>query len=79
MQFFHHELSTDVYPSEPLAVDHPLRKLRNVILSSHRAGAIGEALLNIGRIVTRDMEAILNGLIPQEMQTAQPENIQLRG
>jgi hypothetical protein len=36
-------------------------------------------LLNIGRLVTRDMEAILNGLIPQEMQTAQPEYIRLRG
>ena len=69
----------DVYPQEPLPLDHPIRKLPNVILSSHRAGAIGEALLNIGRLVTRDMEAILNGLIPQEMQTAQPEYIRLRG
>ena len=69
----------DVYPQEPLPLDHPIRKLPNVILSSHRAGAIGEALLNIGRLVTRDMEAILKGLIPQEMQTAQPEYIRLRG
>lgn len=69
----------DVYPQEPLPLDHPIRKLPNVILSSHRAGAIGEALLNIGRLVTHDMEAILNGLIPQEMQTAQPEYIRLRG
>ena len=49
-----------------------------MILSSHRAGAIGDALLNIGRIVVNDMEAILKGLIPQEMQVAQPEYIQLR-
>ncbi len=69
----------DVYPQEPLPLDHPIRKLPNVILSSHRAGAISEALLNIGCLVTRDMEAILNGLIPQEMQTAQPEYIRLRG
>ncbi len=69
----------DVYPEEPLPLDHPIHKVPNVILSSHRAGAIGEALLNIGRIVVNDMEAILNGLIPQEMQAAQPEYIQLRG
>ena len=50
-----------------------------MILSSHRAGAIGEALHNIGRIVTNDLEAILQGLVPQEMQIAQPEYIQLRG
>ena len=69
----------DVYPEEPLPLDHPIRKLPNVILSSHRAGAIGEALHNIGRIVTNDLEAILQGLVPQEMQIAQPEYIQLRG
>ena len=69
----------DVYPEEPLPLDHPIRKLPNVILSSHRAGAIGEALLNIGRIVVNDMEAILGGLMPKEMQVAQPEYIQLRG
>jgi phosphoglycerate dehydrogenase-like enzyme len=69
----------DVYPQEPLPLDHPIRNLPNVILSSHRAGAISEALLNIGRIVTRDMEAILQGLIPQEMQSAQPEYIRMRG
>jgi phosphoglycerate dehydrogenase-like enzyme len=69
----------DVYPQEPLPTDHPIHKLPNVILSSHRAGAIDEALLNIGRIVTNDLEAILKGLIPQEMQIAQPEYIKLRG
>jgi len=69
----------DVYPEEPLPLDHPIRKLPNVILSSHRAGAIGEALYNIGRIITNDLEAILQGLVPQEMQIAQPESIQLRG
>ncbi len=69
----------DVYPQEPLPPDHPITKLPNVILSSHRAGAIDEALKNIGRIVVNDLEAILKGLIPQEMQVAQPEYIRLRG
>jgi hypothetical protein len=43
------------------------------------AGAISEALLNIGRIVANDIEAICRGLVPQEMQTAQPEFIRMRG
>ncbi|MBD3180829.1 hypothetical protein GF312_00955 [Candidatus Poribacteria bacterium] len=68
----------DVYPKEPFPADHPICRLNNVILSSHRAGAIGEALLNIGRIVVNDMEAILAGLVPQEMQIAQPEYIRNR-
>lgn len=69
----------DVYPQEPLPLDHPIRRVPNVILSSHRAGAIAEALLNIGRIVVNDVEAILSGLPPQQMQVAQPEYIRLRG
>jgi phosphoglycerate dehydrogenase-like enzyme len=69
----------DVYPQEPLPPDHPIRKVPGVILSSHRAGAIGEAIQNIGRIVVRDLEAVLKGLPPQEMQSAQPEFIRLRG
>ncbi len=63
---------------EPLAPDHPIRKAPRAILSSHRAGAHAEALLNIGRIVANDLEAVLNGLPPQEMQSAHPEYIRLR-
>ncbi len=69
----------DVFPEEPLPKDHTIRDLRNVVLSSHRAGAIGDALLNIGRMVTNDIEAICKGLVPREMQAAQAEFIRLRG
>jgi phosphoglycerate dehydrogenase-like enzyme len=69
----------DVFPVEPLARDHPIRRVRHAVLSSHRAGAISEALLNIGRIVANDIEAICRGLVPQEMQAAQPEFIRMRG
>ena len=70
--------ATDVFPEEPLPLDHPIRKVPNIILSSHRAGAINEALRNIGRLVVRDIEAICSGAVPQEMQSAQPEFIQKR-
>jgi phosphoglycerate dehydrogenase-like enzyme len=69
----------DVFPEEPLPADHPIRQVKHAVLSSHRAGAIGEALLNVGRIVADDLEAICRGLVPQEMQIAQPSFIRLRG
>jgi phosphoglycerate dehydrogenase-like enzyme len=68
----------DVFPEEPVPPDHPIRRARHVVLSSHRAGGIEEALLNIGRMVSNDIEAICQGLVPQEMQTAQPEFLRLR-
>jgi phosphoglycerate dehydrogenase-like enzyme len=69
----------DVYPQEPLAKDHPIRGAQHAVLSSHRAGAMNEAILNIGRIVADDVEAICQGKVPYSMQVAQPEFIRLRG
>jgi len=69
----------DVFPQEPLPRDHPIRQAKRAVLSSHRAGAIGEALLNVGRLVVDDVEAICRGLVPQELQPAQPEFIRMRG
>jgi hypothetical protein len=40
---------------------------------------MGEAILNIGHIVANDVEAICRGLVPFDMQVAQPEFIRLRG
>lgn len=34
------EAAIDVFPEEPIAVDHPLRHCQNTILSSHRAGGL---------------------------------------
>jgi phosphoglycerate dehydrogenase-like enzyme len=69
----------DVYPQEPLPKDHPIRGAEHAVLSSHRAGAINEAILNIGRLVANDVEAICRGMVPYAMQVAQPEYIRLRG
>jgi phosphoglycerate dehydrogenase-like enzyme len=63
----------DVYPKEPLAADHPIRTAPNVVLSAHKAGGTPRALRDIGRMVVDDLEAILNGLPPTEMQVAHPE------
>jgi phosphoglycerate dehydrogenase-like enzyme len=69
----------DVYPQEPIAADHPIRKAENAVLSSHRAGANAEALHGVGRAVADDVEALAAGLVPFAMQQAQPDYIRLRG
>lgn len=63
----------DVFPVEPLPLDHPIRRAPGAILSAHRAGSVPEGLLEIGRMVADDLEAIVRGLPPQRMQIAQPE------
>ncbi|MBI3957336.1 MAG: hydroxyacid dehydrogenase [Chloroflexi bacterium] len=66
-------VAIDVYPDEPVPPDHPVRRSHNTILSSHRAGHVPEDFRAIGRMVVDDLEAILHGLPPAEMQSAQPE------
>jgi phosphoglycerate dehydrogenase-like enzyme len=63
----------DVYPQEPLPLDHPIRRLPGVIHSAHRAGSVASELRQIGRMVVNDLEALLLGLPPMQMQVAQPE------
>ena len=69
----------DVFPDEPIGNDHPIRRAEHAVLSSHRAGAISEGLHRVGRLVADDLEALCSGRVPQMMQVAQPELIQLRG
>lgn len=66
----------DVFPEEPPRADHPIRKAPNVILSAHRAGSISDALRNIGRIVADDVEALVAGLPPMQMQLVRPDVVE---
>lgn len=63
----------DVYPSEPLDPEHPIRSAPGVVLSPHRAGLVQEALWELGRLVVDDLEALCQGLPPRRMQAAEPE------
>ena len=65
----------DVFPEEPVPLDHPIRRAENAVLSAHRAGALPDALRTIGRLVVQDLEAILRGAPPPAMQYATPELI----
>jgi phosphoglycerate dehydrogenase-like enzyme len=69
----------DVFPQEPLSPDHPIRRAPNTILSAHRAGGDAAGYPFIGHMVVNDLEAILAGRLPQQMQCAQPEMIRIRG
>lgn len=68
----------DVFPTEPLPPDHPIRKIPGTVLAAHRAGGVAGGYPQIGRMVADDLEAILAGLPPQEMQNAAPEIIRRR-
>jgi phosphoglycerate dehydrogenase-like enzyme len=65
----------DVFPEEPLAAGHPIRKAPNAILSAHRAGSVREVMWALGEMVVDDLEAIVHGLPPRRLQAAQPELI----
>ncbi len=63
----------DVFPLEPLPLDHRIRQAPGAVLSAHRAGSVKEGLWELGRMVVDDLEAIAQGLPPQRLQLAQPE------
>ena len=62
----------DVFPEEPLPKDHALRRAETAVLTAHLAGALPEALLEIGRMVVDDLEAVFSGVQPARMQYATP-------
>jgi D-3-phosphoglycerate dehydrogenase len=51
----------DVFESEPLDADHPLRRHENVLLSPHVAGATLQAQLNIVALVRDNIAAVCAG------------------
>jgi D-3-phosphoglycerate dehydrogenase len=57
----------DVYPSEPLPDDHPLRSLDNVLLSPHLAGASTDIPAHHSQMITDDILRVLAGGRPQHL------------
>jgi D-3-phosphoglycerate dehydrogenase len=54
----------DVFDVEPLAADHPFRKLPNVVLTPHLAASTGEAELQVAIEMSRQIvEALRDGVI----------------
>lgn len=69
------KVATDVFPSEPIDADHPIRRAEMAVLSPHKAGGTIEGCLEIGQMVVDDLESILRGLPPMRLLVAQPELI----
>ncbi|MCW5259724.1 hydroxyacid dehydrogenase [Verminephrobacter eiseniae] len=73
----HIRVATDVFPQEPLPLEHRARKGDNLLLSPHQAGALAQTLAQIGVMVTADAELIARGLPPCLCKIAQPETVTL--
>lgn len=71
----HIRVATDVFPVEPLPKQHRARQGDYLLLSPHQAGALDDALANIGVLVTSDAELIARGLPPCLCKVAQPETV----
>ena len=67
--------ATDVFPTEPAPPDDPARRIEGLILSPHRAGAMPDSLLEIGRQTVADAELVLRGLPPLSCRRAQRETV----
>ena len=67
--------ATDVFPVEPASLGDPARKVEGLILSPHRAGAMTESLLEIGRQTVADAGLVLQGLPPLSCRRAQRETV----
>lgn len=68
-------VACDVFPVEPLAEDHQLRELPNVILSPHRAAAVPGGRHLIGDLILRDLRAIESGAPERQLLIAQADKI----
>lgn len=71
----HIRAASDVYPEEPLPLDHPVRKLEGFVLSAHRAGAMEVAFKQMGRMVLEDMGLMTRGLPPVVCRRAERETV----
>jgi phosphoglycerate dehydrogenase-like enzyme len=65
--------AVDVWPTEPVPLDHPARSLDGLVLSAHRAGGVPAAFAAIGDMVVDDLAQIARGLPPVRMQVASRE------
>jgi phosphoglycerate dehydrogenase-like enzyme len=70
-------VATDVFPEEPVAKNDPIRKVKNILFSAHRAGALESAFFNMGNIVLKDMDLISKKLKPKFCKIAQPKTVGL--
>ena len=69
--------ATDVFPEEPVKKNDPIRKVKNILFSAHRAGALESAFFNMGNIVLKDMDLISKNLQPKHCKKAERKTVGL--
>lgn len=69
--------ASDVFPEEPLPLDHPVRSTPNFIRSAHRAGALDVAFKKMGDMCLEDMELMDRNLPPMRCKRAERETVAL--
>ena len=70
-------VATDVFPNEPVKQKDPIRKVKNILFSAHRAGALKSAFFNMGNIVLKDMDLISKSLQPKHCKKAERKTVGL--
>lgn len=65
----------DVFPTEPLPADHPIRSLPNVILSPHRAAAVKGGRQLIGEMILSDLDALFEGRAERQLSIARLDTV----
>ena len=70
-------VATDVFPEEPVKKNDPIRKVKNILFSAHRAGALKSAFFNMGNIVLKDMDLISKNLQPKLCKKAERKTVGL--
>ncbi|MEI2300063.1 hydroxyacid dehydrogenase [Ensifer sp. MJa1] len=67
--------ASDVFPEEPLPLNHPVRKLPGFLRSAHRAGALDSAFKKMGDMVLEDMDLMDRDLPPMRCKRAERETV----
>jgi phosphoglycerate dehydrogenase-like enzyme len=71
----HIRAASDVFPEEPLPLDHPARTLEGFLRSAHRAGALDIAFQRMGDMLLEDMALLDRGLPPLRCKRAERETV----
>ncbi|MGF6175954.1 hydroxyacid dehydrogenase [Ensifer sp. 4252] len=67
--------ASDVFPQEPLPLDHRVRRLPGFLRSAHRAGALDSAFKRMGDMVLEDMDLMDRDLPPMRCKRAERETV----
>lgn len=71
----HIKAASDVFPQEPMPIDHRVRRLEGFLRSAHRAGAMDVAFKRMGEMVLEDTELMDRGLPPMRCRRAERETV----